>query len=130
MNSGSIKDRVLIDDRPKENNGKHFRDWELDLIVGPNNQVAMVTLVERNPLMALIRNLLNGKKAEDVANVFYTMLTPYRRHNAVSTITTDNDSEFALHKEIAKALNVNIYFAHAYCSSEKGCIENTNMPIR
>lgn len=45
MNSGSIKDRVLIDDRPKETNGKHFRDCELDLIVGPNNQVAMVTLV-------------------------------------------------------------------------------------
>ena len=29
-------------------------------------------------------------------------------------------------KEIAKALNVDIYFAHPYCSWEKGCIENTN----
>ena len=129
-NSGPIKDRVFIDDRPKEANGERFGDWELDLIVGPNNQGAMVTLVERNTLMTLIRKLPNGKKAEDVANAVFSMLAPYRRHNAVLTITTDNGSEFALHKEIAKALNVDIYFAHPYCSWEKGCIENTNKLIR
>ena len=128
--SGPIKDRVFIDDRPKEANGERFGDWELDLIVGPNNQGAMVTLVERNTLMTLIRKLPNGKKAEDVANAVYLMLAPYRRHNAILTITTDNGSEFALHKEIAKALNVDIYFAHPYCSWEKGCIENTNKLIR
>lgn len=129
-NAGPIKDRVFIDDRPKEANGERFGDWELDLIVGPNNQGAMVTLVERNTLMTLIRKLPNGKKAEDVANAVFSMLAPYRRHNAVLTITTDNGSEFALHKEIAKALNVDIYFAHPYCSWEKGCIENTNKLIR
>ncbi|MDY5816066.1 IS30 family transposase, partial [Porphyromonas somerae] len=96
----------------------------------PNNQGAMVTLVERNTLMTLIRKLPNGKKAEDVVNAVYSMLAPYRRHNAVLTITTDNGSEFALHKEIANALNVDIYFAHPYCSWEKGCIENTNKLIR
>lgn len=58
------------------------------------------------------------------------MLAPYRKRNAILTITTDNGSEFALHKEIAKALNVDIYFAHPYCSWEKGCIENTNKLIR
>ena len=115
-NAGPIKDRVFIDDRPKEANGERFGDWELDLIVGPNTQGAMVTLVERNTLMTLIRKLSNGKKAEDVANAVYSMLAPYRRHNAVLTITTDKASEFALHKEIAKALNVDIYFAHPYCS--------------
>lgn len=129
-NAGPIKDRVFIDDRPKEANGERFEDWELDFIVGPNNQGAMVTLVERNTLMTLIRKLPNGKKAEDVANSVFPMLAPYRKRNAILTITTDNGSEFALHKEIAKALNVDIYFAHPYCFWEKGCIENTNKLIR
>lgn len=52
------------------------------------------------------------------------MLLPYK-HN-VKTITTDNGPEFADHKWLEKALYTKIYFAHPYCSWEKGLIEYTN----
>lgn len=44
--AGPIKDKISIDERPVEAYGKRFGDWELNLIVGPNNKDATVTLVE------------------------------------------------------------------------------------
>ena len=48
----------------------------------------------------------------------------------VLSITTDNGTEFADHKYIAKMLHTKVYFAHPYSSWEKGLIENTNKLIR
>ena len=48
----------------------------------------------------------------------------------VKTITFDNGLEFAKHGEIAKALDVDIYFAKPYHSWERGTNENTNGLIR
>ena len=39
-------------------------------------------------------------------------------------------SEFAKHKELAKALKTTIFFAHPYASWEKEAIENTNKLYR
>ena len=39
-------------------------------------------------------------------------------------------SEFAKHKELAKALKTTVFFAHPYASWEKGAIENTNKLYR
>ena len=38
----------------------------------------------------------------------------------VRTITTDNRTEFAAHEIIARELETTVYFAHPYCSWEKG----------
>lgn len=43
-----IQDRVGIGERPKEADGKRFGDFEMGTIVGPNNQQAKVTLVEKS----------------------------------------------------------------------------------
>ena len=56
------------------------------------------------------------------------MLTPYK--DKVLTITVDNGKEFTLHKTIAKQLEADVYFAHPYCSWERGLNENTNGLIR
>jgi transposase, IS30 family len=42
----------------------------------------------------------------------------------------DNGLEFAEHAQIAKGLGADIYFAHPYCSWERGTNENTNGLIR
>ncbi|MDD6687270.1 MAG: IS30 family transposase, partial [Sodaliphilus pleomorphus] len=66
---------------------------------------------------------------------------PFHRANAVvrliresglpvRSITTDNGPEFAAHEIIARELNTKVYFAHPYCSWEKGAIENMNGLIR
>jgi IS30 family transposase len=48
----------------------------------------------------------------------------------IHTITYDNGLEFAEHERMAKALDVDIYFAHPYSSWERGINENTNGLIR
>ena len=123
-----IKDRVSIDERPIEADGKRFGDWEMDLIVGAGNKGAMVTLVERSTGHTLIRKLPDGKDANGVCTAVIAMLMPYKKH--VLTITTDNGPEFAEHKRLAKALDTNVFFAHPYCSWEKGLIEYTNKLYR
>ncbi len=49
---------------------------------------------------------------------------------AFDTRTADNGKEFARHKEIAKGLDAEFYFASPYHSLERGANENTNRLIR
>ncbi len=56
------------------------------------------------------------------------MMLPYI--GKIRSITTDNGSEFAEHRYIAKQLKTKIFFAHPYSSWEKGCIEYHNKLIR
>ena len=42
----------------------------------------------------------------------------------------DNGTEFAAHEIIARELETTVYFAHPYCSWEKGAIENMNGLVR
>jgi len=48
----------------------------------------------------------------------------------IKTTTSDNETEFAKHKQAAKALEVLWYFADPYCSQQRGCNENKNGLIR
>ncbi|WP_293680504.1 IS30 family transposase, partial [Thiolapillus sp.] len=48
----------------------------------------------------------------------------------VATITFDNGKEFAYHKQIAEALECEVYFARPYHSWERGTNENMNGLIR
>ena len=64
------------------------------------------------------------------------MTFPYCTYRkTVKTITTDNGSEFASHQLITKGLHIKgkedviVYFADAYSSWQKGCVENTNKLI-
>lgn len=125
-----IKNRVGIEERPKEADGTRFGDWEMDLIVGAGNKGAMVTLVERSTSYSMIRRLPHGKSAEGVADAVVDMLWAYKAAGAVKTITTDNGPEFSEHEKIAKKLGTKVYFADPYCSWQKGHIENTNMLYR
>lgn len=54
----------------------------------------------------------------------------YPNKDKIYTITADNGKEFARHKEIAKGLDAEFYFARPYHSWERGANENTNGLIR
>lgn len=123
-----IKDRIGIEFRPPEADGTRLGDWEMDTIVGKDGKGAMLTLVERSQGYLIIAPLPNGKNAEGVAEAAYKALLPFKDY--VKTITTDNGTEFAEHKAIAKRLDTTVFFAHPYCSWEKGLIEYTNKLIR
>ena len=124
-----IKDRVSIDERPAVVDARsRFGDWEMDTIVGKGGKGTIVTLVERTTKKTLMAKSPKGKNAKAVAKLVVQMLRPFECH--VHSITTDNGTEFAEHKYIAKMLHTNVYFAHPYSSWEKGLIENTNKLIR
>ena len=124
----NIPDRTSIHDRPVEADGRRFGDWEMDLIIGKGQKSAILTLCERSKNYLLMERLPYGKNPEKVADTVIKLLFPYRKN--VLTITTDNGSEFACHKKIAKALGTTVYFADSYASWQKGGIENENKLVR
>jgi len=125
---GPIKNRVMIDDRPKVvDEKKRLGDWEIDTIIGKEHQKAIVTLVERVSKKTLIGQV-GTKKADFVTKQVIRLLSEIKPY--VLTITADNGSEFAYHEIIAVALEANVYFAHPYHSWERGLNENTNGLIR
>ena len=125
----SIKDRVSIDERPAiVDTRTRFGDWEIDTIVGKEGKGAIVTLTERKTGFLLMEKLPKGKQSKALADTVIRLLLPFKQW--VHTITSDNGTEFADHKRIARRLNAGFYFAHPYSSWERGLNENTNGLIR
>jgi IS30 family transposase len=124
----NIPDRVSIHERPAEADGRRFGDLEMDTIVGPNNQHAIVTVIERNTNRLFMEKLKYGKDAEQLARTVIAMLSPFK--DSILSITTDNGTEFTCHKMITEALGAQVYFADPYSSWQKGAIENANGLIR
>ena len=123
-----IINRKSIHERPAEADGKRFVDLEMDTIVGPNNQQAIVTLVDRNTNMLFMKKLKYGKDAKNLALTVIEMLKPIKKK--LKTITTDNGKEFSAHEIISEALGVDVFFTDPYSSWQKGAIENANGLIR
>lgn len=123
-----IPNRISIDERPAEADGRSFGHWEMDTIVGKDGKGAIVTLVERKSSFMLMEKLETGKQAEPLADTVVRMMREVGL--PAKSITTDNGSEFAAHQVIAKELNTTVFFAHPYSSWEKGAIENMNGLIR
>ncbi|GHT26457.1 hypothetical protein AGMMS4957_21920 [Bacteroidia bacterium] len=75
-----------------------------------------------------MEKLPEGKSALPLAKVVHKLLVAYKKHT--HSITADNGTEFAEHEYIAKKLDLDFFFAHAYSSYERGQNENTNGLIR
>ncbi len=69
------------------------------------------------------------KQAQDVME---DAIEAQKNYPFIKTITADNGKEFAYHEQIAKALNVDFFFAIPYhsWSWERGTNENMNGLIR
>lgn len=126
--SSCIINRKSIHERPAEADGKRVGDLEMDTIVGPNNQQAIVTLIDRNTNMLFMKKLKYGKDAKNLALTVIEMLKPIKKK--LKTITTDNGKEFSAHEIISEALVVDVFFTDPYSSWQKGAIENANGLIR
>jgi IS30 family transposase len=124
-----IPDKVSIDDRPDIINEKQrFGDWEIDTVVGHENNGAILTVTERVTGFLLMKTLPEGENAKALAKELFYLLLPYK--NFVHSITSDNGTEFFEHKWISKKLDTKYFFAHPYSSWERGLNEYTNGLIR
>lgn len=125
---GQIKDRVSIHQRPSEVNKKErFGDLEIDTIIGKNHKGAIVTINDRATGW-LWAKLIPVRSAKWTQEVTIEALEPYKDY--LYTITADNGKEFTNHKEVAKSLNVDYYFADPYSSWQRGANENLNGLLR
>ncbi len=101
--------------------------WEVDTIIGKGHKGVIVTLVERKSGFTLLK-LLPNKTAEVVSAAMIELLMPLK--HMVSTITSDNGCEFAMHEAVDAALACTSYFARPYASWQRGTNENTNGLVR
>lgn len=125
---GKIKNRTTIDKRPDIiNERQRLGDFEIDLVVGPKNKGALLTIIDRLSRYCMIEKL-SGKGSKEVKDKLLSTLNTY--DGGKYSITSDNGNEFILHEEISKQLGMTYYFAHPYASYERGSIENLNGLIR
>jgi IS30 family transposase len=125
---GQIVGRIDIENRPKIVEDKsRFGDLEIDLVIGSNHQGALLTINDRATGMLKMKKIDN-KEAMSVEAAAIEILQDWKPF--MHTITSDNGKEFAYHQEIAKALEIDYYFAKPYHSWERGANENLNGLIR
>jgi IS30 family transposase len=139
-------DQIQIDERAKKYPDVWKRDeewhrieeiwhWEWDTIIWKNRSGAILTLVERKTWKILIGELPLGKNAVWLTSVL-TRLMSHIPRDKIKSITFDNGREFADHQMMQYELktlygiDVDIYFAHPYCSWERWTNENTNWLVR
>lgn len=127
-----------IDFRPEEaNNRSVYGHWEGDLVIGRRKKGAvLLTLTERVTREEIIIKLPN-KKSESVARAFDYLERKLKKRFRTKfiTITFDNGGEFRNYQLIEqsalyKEKRFNMYYAHPYCSGERGSNENNNRLIR
>ena len=126
---GRIKDMVLISERPAGVADRAVPGhWEGDLIIGSRSS-AIGTLVERSTRFVLLLHLPHGHGAAAVAEAMTgamsTLPAALRR-----SLTWDQGSEMALHKQISLATSLEVYFCDPHSPWQRGSNENTNGLLR
>jgi IS30 family transposase len=125
---GIIKNRIFIDERPEIVEDKQrLGDLEIDTITGKGRTGYLITMVDRKSKYTFLGKC-NTKHSNVITQKIISIIDPVK--DLIHTITADNGKEFADHENIAQRLNVDVYFAHPYCSWERGLNENTNGLIR
>ena len=136
--SKQIPAEKSIEYRPKEaNNRIEYGHWEGDLVVGKQGtKTVLFTLTERKTRQEIIMKLPN-KKTETIAIAMDKLEKRYgsKFYKMFKSITFDNGVEFMGYKGIEKSCRIkskrtNVYYAHPYCSGERGTNENNNRLIR
>lgn len=136
--SKQIPAEKSIEYRPKEANKRtEYGHWEGDLVVGKlGTKTVLFTLTERKTRQEIIMKLPD-KKTETIASALDKIERKYgsKFYKTFKSITFDNGVEFMGYKGIEKSCRIkakrtNVYYAHPYCSGERGTNENNNRLIR
>ena len=124
---GRLAGKRMITERPKiVDERSRIGDWEIDTVHG-SDKASILTIVERRSGFVLI-----GKLTRATAQITHAatvrLLLPYL--DRLTTITSDNGSEFHSYKLTEQALGIPYYFATPHHAWERGTNENTNGLIR
>ena len=118
-----------IEDRPKEAEGRkeigHFED---DTIVSRQSPARLKSINERASGVVFLGKMANGTSEEStrvVCERLSVIPSSFRK-----TLTRDRGTENTGYEEIETTLNISCFFAHSYCSYERGSNENLNGLVR
>lgn len=100
-------------------------DWEGDSIESKNHGPGLNSLVDRKTGLLLLSKLSDRTSAATTRVVAKRL-----RGMTAHTLTLDNGKENQYWHELEKATGASVYFAHPYCSGERGSNENTNGLVR
>lgn len=102
--------------------------WEGDLIKGAFNRSAVGTLVERKTRFVVLCRM--DDCSADAALASFTRQMKKLPAFLRESLTYDRGSEMARHDDLAKRLNIDIWFADPYAPWQRGSNENTNGLLR
>jgi len=125
-----IVDMTLLADRPASVQSRLIPGhWEGDLILGTNCRSAIATLVERQSRYLILVGLPNGHRApatRDALIEAFSVLPDHLRQ----TLTWDQGTELARHKEIALEARLQVFFCDPHSPWQRGSNENMNGLVR
>jgi IS30 family transposase len=119
----SIESRPATVDKRKQ-----IGHWEDDTMVSKQSPERLKTINERVSGVVLIGRMKDGTIYES-NRVVNERLGEIPERIRI-TLTRDRGSENFGHKDLEKDLGISCFFAHAYCSQERGSNENVNGLIR
>lgn len=123
---------VSIEERPKVINDRlELGHFEMDTVLGKRgNKSCLLVLTERVSRKQIIIKLPE-KKSEYVIAALMKIQRKYPKtfKDRFKSITSDNGSEF-MNAQAVESLGIKYFYAHSYCSHERGSNENNNKLIR
>ena len=118
-----------IEDRPKEaDKRKEVGHFEDDTMVSRQSSVRIKSINERVSGVVVLGKMTDGTSEEStrvVCEKLSVIPSSFRK-----TLTRDRGTENMGWTDIEKTLSLNVYFAHSYCSYERGSNENLNGLVR
>lgn len=106
---------------------KRIGDWEGDTVLGSEKIERIATYVDRRSGYLIARR--TSARAQDFriqTKIAFKKIPKRKKYS----FTFDNGSEMAEHELIERDTGATVYFAHPYCSHERGTNENTNGLLR
>ena len=118
----TIHPEHTIQERPEQaNTRERVGDFEGDTVKGSHGKGCIVTYVDRKSrkVFAAVSKDMSSKSIYRATRKAFGKVRP-------KTITLDNGSEFAMFKDIEKALKTTVYFADPHSPWQRGSNENIN----